>query len=144
MRPLYRALAALTGLYLVVFGVVGLIVTGGDGLFATHADRVLGQGSNLFWSIVSLLLGAAVLVATWLGRNLDVDVNTYVGWGLLVIGSFALAVLRTDVNVLGFTVSTVVVTYVVGLALITAGFYGKVAPPEAAGAPRQDRQAQRA
>jgi hypothetical protein len=36
--------------------------------------------------------------------------------------------------------STVIVTYLAGLALILAGLYGKVAPQEQAGAPRQVRE----
>jgi hypothetical protein len=144
LRPLYRALGALTGAYLVLFGVVGLIVTPGNGLFGQPDDRVLGQGANLFWSIVSLILGAIVLIGVVIGRNLDVEINKYLGWGLLVVGSYELAASRTDANFLKFTVATVVVTYLVGLVLILSGLYTKTAPPENAGAPRHARQDQAA
>jgi len=140
MRPLYRALAALSGAYLVLFGIVGLIVTPGNGLFGQPDDRVLGQGANLFWSIISIILGAIVLVAIALGRNRDVVVDRYVGWGLLVVATYELAVSRTDANVFKFTVATVVVTYLVGLVLITAGLYSQVAPEEETSAPRQVRE----
>jgi hypothetical protein len=142
LRPIYRAVGALIGLYFVVFGVVGLIVTGGDGLFASVTDRVLGQGSNLAWSIVSVILGLVVLGAAVLGRNLDVEVDKFVGWGLLVLGSYSLAVARTDVNVFHFSIATVVVTYTAGMLLITTGYYSKVVPESEAGAPRQVRQSQ--
>jgi hypothetical protein len=140
LRPLYRALSAAAGVYLVVFGVIGLITVSGDGLFGTPDDRVLGQGANLFWSIVSIVIGGIVLAGVVIGRNLDVEINKYVGWGLLVIGSYELATSRTDANFLKFTIATVVVTYLVGLVLILAGLYGKTAPPELAGAPRQVRE----
>jgi hypothetical protein len=140
LRPLYRAIAALVGLYLVAFGILGFILTADEGLFGQAGDRVLGQGTNLFWSIVSLVIGAAALVATALGRNLDVAVNTYLGWALVVIGSAAMAVIRTDANILDFSISTVIVSYLAGLGLILEGLYGKVAPPEEAGAPRQVRE----
>ena len=130
LRPLYRALAALAGAYLVIFGVIGLIVTPGNGLFGQPDDRVLGQGANLFWSIVSLLIGAVVVAVTVIGRNLDAKVNNYLGWVLLVIGTYELAVSRTDANFLKFTISTVVVTYLVGLVLIVASLYGKVGTAE--------------
>jgi len=130
LRPLYRALAALAGAYLVVFGIVGLIVTPGNGLFGQPDDRVLGQGANLFWCIVSLILGAVVLVVTVLGRNLDTEVNKYIGWGLLVVGTYELAVSRTDANFLKFTISTVVVTYLIGLVLILSSLYTKAGTPE--------------
>ena len=144
LRPLYRALGAVAGAYLVLFGIVGLIVTPGHGLFGQPDDRVLGQGANLFWSIISVILGAIVLIAVVIGRNLDVEVNKFIGWGLLVIGSYELAANRTDANFLKFSVGTVVVTYLVGLVLILAGLYTKTAPPEKTGESRQVREGQTA
>ena len=144
LRPLYRALSAAAGAYLVLFGIFGLIVTPGNGLFGQPDDRVLGQGANLFWSIISLILGAVVLAAVVIGRNLDVEVNKYLGWGLLVLGSYELASIRTDANFLKFSVATVVVTYLIGLVLILAGLYAKTAPPENTGASRQVREGQTA
>ncbi|AGL21069.1 DUF4383 domain-containing protein [Actinoplanes sp. N902-109] len=140
LRPIYRALSALCGLYLIVFGVVGIIVTAGDGLFGDAGDKVLGQQANLFWSIISLLIGAIVVIAAVIGRNSDVEVDKYFGWGLVAIGSYELAVSRTDANFLDFSIATVIVTYLVGLILITAGLYSKVAPETHAGAPRQVRE----
>jgi hypothetical protein len=140
LRPLYRALSGLAGIYLIIVGIIGLIVTSGDGLFGTAGHRVLGQGTNLFWSIVSLIIGAIVVVATVLGGNILSETDKYIGWGLLVVGTFGLVVARTDANVLDFSITTVVVTYLVGLVLIMAGLYSKVALPQEAGAPRQVRE----
>jgi hypothetical protein len=140
LRPLYRAIGALCGVYLVLFGIVGLVVTSGDGLFGTAGDRVLGQGANLFWSIVSLVVGVLVVAVTAVGRNLDTEVDKFIGWGLLVVGSYGLAVTRTDANFLDFSIATVVVTYLVGLLLIMTSLYSKVAPPQDAGVPRQERE----
>ena len=142
LRPLYRALGALAGAYLVLFGILGAIVTAGEGLFGNGEDRVLGQETNLFWSIASVVIGAIVLIATAMGRNIDTVVDRYLGWALLVVGSYELAVIRTDANFLNFSVSTVVVTYLLGLVLIMAAYYSKVAPPEQAGEPRQARERQ--
>jgi multisubunit Na+/H+ antiporter MnhC subunit len=140
LRPLYRVIAALAGLYLIAFGVIGIIVTSGNGLFGQPDERVLGQGANMFWCIVSLIIGAVVLAVTVIGRNLDTEVNKVIGWALVVIGTYELAVSRTDANFLKFTISTVIVTYIVGLALIMAGYYTKVAPPSEVGEPRQVRE----
>lgn len=142
LRPIYRVLGAVTGIYLVLFGVVGLIVTGGDGLFGHPTDRVLGQGANLFSSILMLLIGAIVLIATVLGRNSDTEVDKYFGWGLLALGSFELGASRTDANFLNFSIATVCVVYLIGLILIMAGMYSKVAPESETGAPRQARERQ--
>ena len=126
LRPFYRALSGIAGLYLIVFGVVGFIVAAGDG------HRVLGQGANLLWSILSLVLGAIVVVATVIGRNVNVKVDQFVGWGLVGIGTYELALNRTDANIFDFTVSTVIVTYIVALVLILSSLYGKVGTAEAA------------
>jgi Domain of unknown function (DUF4383) len=140
LRPLYRAIGALVGIYLILFGIIGLIVTSGDGLFGKTDDRVLGQGANLFWSIVSLVLGVIVLAVTVMGRNLDTEVDKFLGWGLLVVGSYGLATTRTDANFLNFSIATVVVTYFIGLALIMVALYAKVGPVESAGAPHESRE----
>lgn len=140
LRPMYRALSFLAGAYLVVFGVVGLIQTADESFTGSTGVRVLGQESNMLWSIISLAVGALVVLATAVGRNIDVAAGKYLGWGLLVAGSYELAFSRTDANVLGMSVATVVVTYLVGLVLITASFYGRVAPTAQAGAPRQVRE----
>lgn len=142
LRPVYRALAALAGLYLVLFGVFGLIATASDGLFALGIDHVLGQGTNLAWSIVSLIVGALAILGVVVGRNIDVASNTYLGWGLLVVGTAMLALIRTEANFFNFSLTTVIVTYLVGLILIMAGLYGKVVPQRDAGTPRQVLQEQ--
>ena len=140
LRPLYRALGFLTGAYLVVFGVVGLIQTSGHNFTGDVDVRVLGQQANMLWSIISLVLGAIILIATVIGRNADTEVDRFLGWALLVLGAYGLATSRTDANFLGFSIATVVVTFLVGLILITTSLYSKVAPEAHTGAPRQVRE----
>lgn len=144
LRPVYRALGTVTGFFFVVFGVVGIMGTVDDGLFSRDAGRVLGMGSNLAWSIASIVIGAVVLLGVVIGRNLDVAIDKYLGWALLVIGTFFLTVQRTEVNILNFSISTVVVSYLAGLVLIMASYYSNIAPPEQTSAPRQERQRQAA
>jgi hypothetical protein len=140
LRPIYRALGFVAGAYLVVFGIVGLIRTSGDSFTGVTGVRVLGQGTNLLWSILALVIGAIVVLTTILGRNLDTQGDKILGWGLLAIGSYGLATSRTDANFLGFSIATVVVTYLVGIVLIAVSLYNKVAPVEQVGAPRQVRE----
>ncbi|MGX6606907.1 DUF4383 domain-containing protein [Micromonosporaceae bacterium Da 78-11] len=140
LRPMYRVLGLVAGAYLVLFGVVGLIQTAGEDFAGDTGVHVLGQESNLLWSIISLLLGAIVVLATVVGRNFDTEADKYIGWGLLVLGSYGLATSRTDANFLGMDITTVIVVYLVGTALITVSLYSKVAPPSQAGAPRQVRE----
>jgi hypothetical protein len=140
LRPMYRLAGFVAGAYLVVFGVIGLIQTASDGFLGEPAGRVLGQGVNLLGAIVSLVAGGLVLLGTAVGRNVDVEIDKYVGWGLLVIGSYALATIRTDANFFGYSIATVIVSYLVGLLLIAVSLYSKVAAPSKAGAPRQVRE----
>jgi hypothetical protein len=141
LRPLYRVLSALAGIYLLLYGIVGLIMTSGDDVTGVAPHRILGQGGNLLWSIVSLVLGAVVLLGSVVSRNLDAAIDRYLGWALLVIGAYGLATGRTDADFLGFTVSTVVVTFLVGLVLIVSALYLTTGPESAEGAPRQEREA---
>jgi hypothetical protein len=115
-RPIYRVISGLIGLYLVLFGALGLFVDG----------RVFGQGTNVANSLVSIALGAIILIATVIGRNLDAAVNKYLGYGLMALGLLTLAFLRTDANVLDHTVSTSVVWMLLGITLLMSGMYGKV------------------
>lgn len=140
LRPVYRAIAGLTGLYLLVFGIMGAIATAADGLFGRNTERVFGQQTNLAWSVLSAVAGLVVLAALALGRNLDVAVDTYLGWSLLVVGVAMMALMRTDANLFNFSMSTVLVTFGAGLLLITAGLYSKTVVPELAGASRPERQ----
>ena len=140
LRPFYRALGALAGVWLILFGIVGIIVNAGDDFFAVHGERVLGQGANMFASIVSLVTGVTLLIATALGRNLDTQAYKLLGWGVLAVGSYGLATARTDANFLGFTISTVIVDYLVGLVLLVAGLYVKSAPIAETGTPSQARE----
>ncbi|MDG4773034.1 DUF4383 domain-containing protein [Solwaraspora sp. WMMD792] len=138
-RPIYRAVAALTGLYLVIFGVVGIIVTSGDALFAQNDSRVLGQGANLGFSGLCLVLGVAVLAGVGLGRNIDTAINKVLAYGLMALSLAELAVLRTDANFLNFTVSTCLVVMVVGLVLLMAAMYGRTGTEQEAQAWRDGR-----
>ncbi|WP_326562491.1 DUF4383 domain-containing protein [Micromonospora sp. NBC_01796] len=139
-RPIYRAIGGLTGLYLVIFGVLGLIETGGSEAFAQdETTTVLGQGTNLGHSVLAVVLGMIVLIATGLGRNIDAAVNKWFGYLLMAVSLAGLAVIRTDANYLNFSIAGVVVTMLVGLVLLMAGMYGRVGSEDEAQAWRDGR-----
>ena len=140
LRPIYRALGALAGIWLVLLGIVGIIVNAGDDFFATHTDQVLGQGLNMFGSIISLVTGIVVVLATVIGRNLDTEAYKFLGWGVLAVASYGLATSRTDANFLGFSIVTVIVDYLVGVVLVLAGLYIKTGPTEQSGERREVRE----
>jgi hypothetical protein len=128
LRGVYRFLGALTGLYVLAFGIVGVARSGGHGLFAREHIVALGLRTNLAFSVLSIVVGAVVVVAAVTGRNVDFAV--FLGGGLvfLVAGMAMLTLMQTSLNILNFTVATCVVSFVIGLVLVTAGLYGRSGP----------------
>jgi hypothetical protein len=124
-RP-YRGLAALAGLYVLIFGIVGLIRTWGTGFFAHSDVYALGLRTNPAFAVLSILVGILVLAASAMGGNVSHVVNQVAGGVFLLAGMLMLTVLRTGANLLDFTVTTCIVSYVLGLAMLTAGLYGRV------------------
>jgi hypothetical protein len=129
-RPIYRAIGGLVGLYFVVFGVLGIIASAGNDFFAQDDTKVLGQGTNLGFSVLTILLGILILAGTVIGRNVDVAINQWLAYALLVLGLAELAFLQTDANVLNFSVITVIVVLTLAMVLLMAGMYGKVGTDE--------------
>ncbi|MEU5946957.1 DUF4383 domain-containing protein [Micromonospora sp. NPDC047465] len=129
-RPVYRAIGGLTGLYLVAFGVLGIIASAGNEVLAQDDTQVLGQGTNLGFSLLTALLGAAVLAGTVIGRNIDVMINQWMAYAIMVISLAGLAFIQTEANIFNFSIITVIVLMVVSLVLLTAGMYGKVGTEE--------------
>ena len=46
----------------------------------------------------------------------------------LVAGTAMLALISTDLNVLNFAIETVIVSFVIGMVLLSAGLYGRSRP----------------
>jgi hypothetical protein len=123
LRPFYRFLAALTGIYVLGFGVISVVRTAGGGLFDRSDVTVLGLRTNLAFAIASVAVGAALLVAVAIGRNVDTLVSLAGGVVFMAAGTVMMAVLRTDLNLLNSTMITVIVSFAIGLLLFTAGLY---------------------
>jgi hypothetical protein len=130
LRPLYRVLAGLTGLYVLVFGIVGVLETSGTDLFGNPSIYALGLRTNLAFSLISIVAGLVIVAATVIGRNLDYRVNQIAGYAFAGMGMVMLALLQTDANILNFSVATCVVSFVISLVLLTAGLYSKVGSRE--------------
>ncbi|MEU1842142.1 DUF4383 domain-containing protein [Micromonospora sediminicola] len=125
-RPIYRAIGGLVGLYFVVFGGLGIIASAGNDFFAQDDTKVLGQGTNMGFSLLSVLIGVVILVGTAIGRNLDVAINQWLAYTLMAIGLAALAFIQTDANIVNFSIMTVIVVLTLALVLLMVGMYGKV------------------
>jgi hypothetical protein len=115
-RPLYRVVAAACGIATLVFGLVAL---GGDSLLANESGAAL-----------AILLGALTLAGAIIRTNLGRWLHLVTGVGLLIVGTASLALLRSEDNLLGFSVTTCIVAFLIGLALLTCGLYEQVGPSE--------------
>ncbi|MEV0460691.1 DUF4383 domain-containing protein [Catellatospora methionotrophica] len=131
-RPLWRLLAGLSSLYLLAFGLLGVIATSGLGFFDDSDTRILGLRTNPALAWLCAALGAVALAATIIGRDAAMIVNLGVGGALILGGLAALALLSTSANKLSLDLSTCVVAFLVGSVLLTAGLYGKTGPPREA------------
>jgi hypothetical protein len=132
LRPLYRAIAALIGIYVLLFGVVGIISSAGTQLLARGDISALGLRTNLAFSVASVAAGALILLSVIVGRGVYYVMGVWGGAAFMVVGLVMLALLNTDLNVLNFSVATVMVSFVFGILLFSAGLYGKSGSPEVA------------
>ncbi|MFI7436552.1 DUF4383 domain-containing protein [Micromonospora haikouensis] len=137
-RPLYRVLAGLVGLYILLFGVWGTAETWGEGLFARGSHWALGLRTNLAFSLVSVVFGIVLLIGASRRTNLGHYMNLTAGAVFLVTGTLMMAVLQTPANFLNFSMSTVIVSLLFGLVLLATGLYDKVGPADHAEA--EDRR----
>ncbi len=125
-QPIYRAIGGLTGLYLLVFGVLGFFASSGEPFIGPGDTQILGQGTNLGFSVFSVVVGGIVLAGTAIGRNLDVLINQWSAYLIMVVSLAGLSFLRTEANLFNMNVTTVVVLMAASLVLLMAGMYGKV------------------
>jgi hypothetical protein len=122
LRGFYRGIATIIGLYLLAFGIVGLIRCWGDPFFDRGDVTSLGLTTNMALSVLSVIAGLVLLVATFAVRDGHL-VYMVLGWTFVVAGLILLAISRTDANKLNATVGTCVVAFVIGPLLILAGLY---------------------
>lgn len=126
LRPLYRTLALLAGLFVLIFGVVGFFATQGTPLFEVGGQQALGLRTNLAFSYASIVAGVVIVLATLLGRNFAHIIYLWVGSVFLLAGTAMMLLMGKDeTNFLNFTMATCVVSYLIGSVLATAGMYVK-------------------
>jgi len=141
LRPLYRLLAVAAGLYCLLFGIVGVARTHGKPIFDQSSMTALGLRTNLAFSILSILVGAVVIAAVAVGRNLDRMILIILGPGFMLVGLLMLTLLRTSANFLNFDLTTCIVSFIIGMVLFGAGMYVEVAPIDEARAEEAYRHA---
>lgn len=139
-RPFLRFMAGLIGLYILIFGIVGVIETADLSFFSRAETWVLGLQTNPAFSILSILAGVVLLGGAVIGRNIDHFIDLAGAGVFLVAGIVMMMLLRTDANFLNFDMVNVVVSFLIGLALLAAGLYGRTGARELAEAEEYHRR----
>ncbi|MET9698451.1 DUF4383 domain-containing protein [Streptomyces sp. NPDC006529] len=124
LSKVYRVGAGLTGLLLVVFGVLGLIDR--IGFFDTRGDTVLALNTNGTLSVLSICIGALLLLGMVIGGGFASTLNIALGLLFIASGFVNLALLDTGLNFLAFRIQNVLFSFVVGVMLMWFGMYGRV------------------
>lgn len=124
LSNVYRAGAGLVGLFLLVFGALGLFNR--VWFFDTGGDKTLGLNTNGALSTLSIAVGLLLFYGMVRGGNFASTLNMVLG-GLFVLSGFVnLALLETSGNFLAFKMENVLFSFIVGLVLATFGMYGRI------------------
>lgn len=124
LNTVYRIGAGLIGTFLVVFGILGLINR--IGFFDTGGNSVAGLNTNGTLSVLSICVGALLLVGMVIGGNVASTLNMVLGVLFLLNGFLFLGLLDSTSNFLAFKIQNVFFSFIVGLLLMTFGMYGRV------------------
>ncbi|MFE5809156.1 MULTISPECIES: DUF4383 domain-containing protein [unclassified Streptomyces] len=124
LSKVYRIGAGLTGLLLVVFGILGLINR--IGFFDTGGDTVLALSTNGALSVLSICIGALLFYGMVVGGTFASTLNIVLGVLFIASGFVNLALLDTGLNFLAFEIQNVLFSFVVGVMLMWFGMYGRV------------------
>ncbi|MFE2422679.1 DUF4383 domain-containing protein [Streptomyces hokutonensis] len=124
LATVYRYGAALCGLTLLVFGVLGFA----DELspFNTHGRHIAGMSTNGLLSVISVVVGLALIAGGVVGGNLASTLNMVVGTLFLLSGFVHIFILDRSANILDFGMTNVLFSFVMGLIILTFGMYGRV------------------
>ncbi|MCT2590245.1 DUF4383 domain-containing protein [Streptomyces sp. N2-109] len=124
LSQVYRIGAGLMGLFLLVFGVLGLIDR--IGFFDRGGDTVAGLNTNGALSVLSIVVGLLLFFGMVRGGNLASTLNSVLGVCFLLSGFVNLALLERKFNPLAFDMENVIFSFAVGLLLLVFGMYGRV------------------
>lgn len=124
LNKVYRVGAGLTGLILLVFGILGLLNQ--IPLFDTRGDTVAGLNTNGTLSVLSITVGALLFAGMIIGGNTASTLNMTLGTLFILSGFVNLALLDGSHNFLAFRMPNVIFSFAVGLLLLVFGMYGRV------------------
>ncbi|MFH8383207.1 DUF4383 domain-containing protein [Kitasatospora sp. NPDC018058] len=121
----WRIGAGLGGVFLIVFGSLGL--ADHPSFLDTRGDEIGGLSTNGALAILSIVVGAILVLGAVIGGNFASNLNMVVGVLFVLSGFYGLAVLgRSDANILNFRMSNVLFAFLFGIVITTFGMYGRV------------------
>jgi hypothetical protein len=121
LRGLYRAIIAVGGLVLALFGILWIVADGS--LIGGDGASVLGLHANGRFGLVSVVLGAALVIAAVVGRNADHWVGFLLAALLMVLGILNLALIRTTPEPFALSAGTCIALLGLGAVLMCAASY---------------------
>lgn len=124
LARVYRWGAAFCGIVLLVFGCLGFA----DQLspFNTDGSHIAGMSTNGVLSLISVIVGLALIVGGIIGGNFASTLNMVVGTLFLISGFAHVFILDKGLNVLDFGMTNVIFSFIMGLVILTFGMYGRV------------------
>ncbi|MCP2165364.1 DUF4383 domain-containing protein [Goodfellowiella coeruleoviolacea] len=125
LNRVYRLGAALFGVGLTIFGVLGL--TNRLAYTSTQGQLVLGLSSNGLLATISVLVGVVLVAAAVVGGAVASTTMIVIGLLFLLSGLVNLFVLNSPaLNLLAFQMQNVVFSVVSGMLLLFLGLYGRL------------------
>ncbi|GAA2826294.1 DUF4383 domain-containing protein [Kitasatospora sp. CM 4170] len=125
LATVWRIGAGLGGVFLIVFGCLGL--ADHPGFLSTEGNEVAGMSTNGALSILSIVVGGILVIGAFIGGNVAANLNMAAGVLFVLSGFYGLTVLgRPDANILNFRMANVLFAFIFGLVLTTFGMYGRV------------------
>ncbi|HLU44097.1 MAG TPA: DUF4383 domain-containing protein [Natronosporangium sp.] len=129
-RPVLRVLLVGIGLFILTFGVLGLITSWGSSFFDRGEHHAFWLQTNPAFSLLSIVTGLAMIGAAIYGRNADHYLALVGGAIFLLAGVIMMAVLHTEANLLNFSLANCTTSMVIGLLLTLIGLYTKTGTEE--------------
>ncbi|MFE5512302.1 DUF4383 domain-containing protein [Streptomyces sp. NPDC056529] len=124
LTTVYRVGAAVCGVLLIIFGCLGF--ANALSPFGTSGDRIAGMTTNTALSVISVVVGLALLAGAAVGGNFASTLNMIIGGLFVLSGFYHLFTLDRSANFLDFGMTNVMFSFLMGLLILTFGMYGRI------------------
>ncbi|MFE8935996.1 DUF4383 domain-containing protein [Streptomyces sp. NPDC007872] len=124
LATVHRVGAATCGVILIVFGCLGFASALDS--FDTSGERIAGMTSNTALSVISDVVGIALITGAVVGGNFASTLNMTVGSLFVLSGFYHPFTLEKPANFLDFGMTNVMFSFLIGLLVLIFGMYGRV------------------